>query len=156
EQFLSDRAIERRITQNIQLDELDLPVDPVYIDTVLAQGEIQLVNRSKWFNTITIRTTDLQALQQVATLPFVIDIKSTSGGNSDQPVPDKFIPDHSFAKQLDYGASFLQVSMMNGHLLHELAQGEGMLIGILDSGFQGVDSMLAFAPLRDRNGIVFS
>jgi serine protease AprX len=58
EAFLTLRAIQRRQQQGIAIDELDLPVDPVYINTVLALGEVQLVNRSKWFNAITIRTSD--------------------------------------------------------------------------------------------------
>ncbi|MBK7481122.1 MAG: S8 family serine peptidase [Flavobacteriales bacterium] len=33
---------------------------------------------------------------------------------------------------------------------------KGMLIGVLDSGFDGVDSALAFAPLRDRGGILLT
>ena len=51
-----------------------------------------------------------------------------------------------------YGASLRAISMMNGHLLHELggARGEGMLIGILDGGFDRADSMEAFAELRAR------
>ncbi|HNA33819.1 MAG TPA: hypothetical protein PL106_11910, partial [Flavobacteriales bacterium] len=55
EAFLSPRAIDRRAIQGIPVDSTDLPVDPVYITTVLAQGDVQLVNRSKWFNAITIR-----------------------------------------------------------------------------------------------------
>ncbi len=156
QQFLSDRAIQRRIVQGIELDELDLPVDPIYIDTVLAQGDVQLLNKSKWFNAITIRTTEIETLQEIALLPFVIDIKTTAGSSSIAPIGDKFAPEREVAKVLDYGGSFTQVGMMNGHLLHELSQGEGMLIGVLDSGFEGVDWMPAFAPLRDRNGIVLT
>ncbi len=156
QQFLSDRAIQRRIDQGIGFDELDLPVDPVYIDTVLAQGDVQLLNRSKWFNVITVRTADIAVLQQIAQLPFVIDIKNTSDRELESIVPDKFNVEKAVAKDLDYGGSFTQVSMMNGHLLHELSQGEGMLIGVLDSGFEGVDWMPAFAPLRDRNGIILT
>ena len=156
QEFLSDRAIQRRVVQGIELDELDLPVDPVYIDTVLAQGDVQLVNRSKWFNAITIRTTEIETLQEIALLPFVIDIKTTAGSSQIAPIGDKFHQEREVAKILDYGGSFTQVSMMNGHLLHELSQGEGMLIGVLDSGFDGVDWMPAFAPLRDRNGIVLT
>jgi subtilisin family serine protease len=56
-----------------------------------------------------------------------------------------------------YGPSFRQIAMLNGHLLHnEGAQGQGMLIGVLDSGFEGVDVSAAFAAIRDRNGIVLA
>ncbi|HEY0978351.1 MAG TPA: S8 family serine peptidase, partial [Flavobacteriales bacterium] len=57
-----------------------------------------------------------------------------------------------------YGEAYRQVSMMNGHLLHNLgaARGEGMLIGILDSGFEGADHYPGFAALRDQGGIAFT
>jgi subtilisin family serine protease len=56
-----------------------------------------------------------------------------------------------------YGASFRQIEMMNGHLLHQAgAHGEGILLGILDAGFLDADSLPAFAELRARNGIVFT
>jgi subtilisin family serine protease len=55
-----------------------------------------------------------------------------------------------------YGASLRQVSMMNAHLLHTHgnARGEGMLMGILDSGFDQVDSLAAFGRLRERGGVL--
>jgi len=162
EQFLSARALTRRQNQNIALDESDLPVDPAYITTVLAQGDIQLINRSKWFNAITIRTTDADALTAIQGLPFVQNVRSTRrlvGGHADM---DKFgsAEPTSGARGGDpsaYGPSFLQISMLNGHLLHAIdAKGQGMLIGVLDSGFEDADSLPAFQPLRDRNGIILT
>jgi serine protease AprX len=156
QQFLSPRAIQRRQDQGIPLDELDLPVDPAYISTVLAQGAVQLHNRSKWFNAITIRTTDAVALAQIAQLPFVVQVRSTRTPGEVRLVPDKFPAAEGAARELDYGAAYNQVSMMNGHLLHELAQGEGLLIGVLDSGFGDADWIPAFAPLHARNGVLLT
>src|SRR5690606_23509662 len=68
--------------------------------------------------------------------------------------PDKFRSIGNSDRAFDYGAAFTQVSMMNGHLLHELSHGEGILIGVLDSGFDRADSIPAFQELRDRSGIV--
>ena len=42
EQFLSARSIARRENQGIALGESDLPVDPAYIEAVLATGDVQL------------------------------------------------------------------------------------------------------------------
>ena len=56
-----------------------------------------------------------------------------------------------------YGTAFRQIEMLNGHQLHAIqAKGQGMLIGVLDSGFLGVDSAIAFQSLRDRDGIVLT
>lgn len=157
EQFLSQRAMDRRAAQGIAYDALDLPVDPAYIETVLAAGEVDLLNRSKWFNAITIRTTDQNALAAIQGLPFIQAIRSTGSNMATRPTRDKFqalagVPDRDGEPE-SYGQSFLQIAMLNGHQLHALgAQGQGMLIGVLDSGFDGVDSSLAFQHVRDRDG----
>jgi serine protease AprX len=156
EAFLTARSIQRRQQQGIAVDDLDLPVDPAYISTVLALGEIQLVNRSKWFNAITIRTSDPVILESIQDLPFVANIRATQRFHSGSPEFDKFAaPVIGSSRDGDYGGSFLQISMMNGHLLHEIgAQGQGMMIGVLDSGFENTDVLPAFSALRDRNGIL--
>lgn len=160
QEFLSERSLARRTAQNIPLDELDLPVDPAYIATVLAQGDIQLVNRSKWFNAITIRTEDTEALAAVADLSFVQAVRSTRllhGGDA----PDKFRMPLAGGERGgdydDYGPSYFQISQMNGQVLHAMeAKGQGMLIGVLDSGFDRTDVLPAFASVRDREGIVLT
>lgn len=160
EAFLSERAIARRQAQGIAIDALDLPVDPAYIDAVLATGDVQLVNRSKWFNAITIQTTDASALETIGELPFVSQLRMGEERPGATPVVDKFrAPSNPLVERGGgegmYGSAFRQIEMLNGHLLHELeARGEGMLIGVLDSGFDRVDIIDGFTALRDRNGII--
>jgi len=161
EQFLSARAIQRRTTQGIGYDQLDLPVDPAYITAVLNTGEVDLLNQSKWFNGITIRTTDLDALSAIQSLGFVNALQPTGVSMAGQSRQPKFL---ELAPVLDrdgepelYGTAFRQIEMLNGHQLHAIqAKGQGMLIGVLDSGFLGVDSAIAFQSLRDRDGIVLT
>ena len=160
EAFLSQRALDRRQKQGIVVDSLDLPVDPAYIDALLQWGDFQLVNQSRWMNAVTIRTTDTLALDSLVLAPFVVQVRRTDTPARDpKRLPDKF-PELEKTEigvhyQGIYGAAFRQVSMMNLHLLHEQAgaRGEGMLIGVLDSGFDGVDSADLFTPLRQRDGI---
>jgi len=161
EDFLSARAIARRAAQGIAFDALDLPVDPAYIEAVLALGDVQLVNRSKWFNAITVRTTDQEALAAIQALPIVLMIRSsglsTAPGSVhnklDEPLPGE---ERDGDAEL-FGPSFRQFEMLNGQQLHALdAKGQGMLIGVLDAGFDGVDSSAAFQPLRDRGGLVMT
>lgn len=162
EAFLSPRAIDRRAVQGISVDSTDLPVDPVYITTVLAQGDVQLVNRSKWFNAITVRTSDTVALAAIGELPFVTQVVLTRRLHGPAPDAGKFTRPMDArggrgGGDADYGPSFNQLALMNGQVLHELdARGQGMLIGVLDSGFDGVDSLPAFAELRDRGGITLT
>lgn len=157
EEFLSPRSLERRARQGIAVNEEDLPVDPAYISALLAAGNFQLHAVSKWFNAVTIKTTDTLALDTLDELPFVAELRALSGTPS-RPSLDKFREAPTLRSgpiHADYGDSFRQVEMMNGHLLHTLAdaRGQGMLIGVLDSGFDGVDSLPAFATLRARGGV---
>ena len=82
EAYLSQRALERRQRQNIAIDSLDLPVDPAYIAQLLASGDMQLLNRSKWFNAVTIRSTDTLALDTLGLLPFVHVVKLLMDGKN--------------------------------------------------------------------------
>lgn len=158
EAYLSQRALERRARQQVPIDSLDLPVDPAYIDQLLAAGQIELLNVSKWFNAVTIRSTDTLALDSLGLLPFVHEVRQTMDG---KPRPtqaaDKFGP-VTKSYQSEHGRSFRQIEMMNGHLLHEVgeAKGQGLLIGVLDSGFEHADFLPGLATLRARNGIVLA
>ena len=49
EEFLSERALERRARLNIEIDEYDIPVNPQYLQAVAGCGA-QLLNPSKWLN----------------------------------------------------------------------------------------------------------
>ena len=159
EAFLSARAIQRRAAQNIAYDELDLPVDPAYVAAVDDLPGVAVLNRSKWFNGVTVRVESGDALAAVQALPFVATVNVSGGGEGLRPNSDKFRPPvAATARDVDealYGSSFLQISMLNGQALHGIgAQGQGMLIGVLDSGFEGVDVSMAFEAVRQRGGIV--
>lgn len=153
--YLSQRAIDRRARQGISIDSLDLPVDPAYIAQLMAAGDFQLLTVSKWLNAVTIRSTDTLALDSLGLLAFVHDVRITKDGRL-RPArhPEKIAQEKTYAQ--DYGTSFRQIEMMNGHLLQEAggAKGLGMLIGVLDAGFRDADILPGLADLRNRNGIV--
>lgn len=155
--YLSPRALERRARQGIAIDSLDLPVDPQYIQALHLACQFELLNVSKWMNAVTIRSTDTLALDTLGLLPFVGELRMTCDGRGRPSTHAvKFAPDKLFGSL--YGESFRQVQMMNGHLLQQIgrAQGQGMLIGVLDSGFLDADILPGLAALRERNGIVLA
>ena len=159
DQFLSQRALARRAAQGVALDDLDLPVDPSFVNVVEALEGVEVLNRSKWFNAVTVRISDPNALAAIQGLPFVQVVRGTGSNMVQRPTPVKFLePPADSSRDVDavrYGSSYLQFSMLNGQALHGIdAKGQGMLIGVLDSGFDGVDSALAFQGLRDRGGIL--
>lgn len=170
EQFLSDRAIQRRVAQGIVIQENDLPVNPTYIEAVAETG-VTLLNVSKWFNSVTIYTTDQTALDEISALPFVLGIEKSTAGK--QQLRDDFekpffaneqmnaLPESGLLKSstsgdtYDYGQAFNQINMLNGIALHDMGyDGTGMIIAILDAGFTNVDDLDAFDYLWDNNRIL--
>ncbi len=71
EEFLSQKAIDRRSTHSIPIVQNDLPVDPAYIAFVVNTGAT-LLNVSKWFNSVTVLTEDSLVIAAIEELPFVL------------------------------------------------------------------------------------
>lgn len=159
-EYLSQRALDRRAKQNIALDSLDLPVDPAYVQALANAVDMELIHTSRWFNAATFRSVDTLGLDTLENLPFVAKLKSTRA-KANTSAPSKFVAQRqseigSYYSGY-YGGAERQVTMLNAHLLHDQgAQGQGMLIGVLDSGFEQVDSIDYFQDLVADGRIVFT
>jgi len=166
--FLSQEAIDRRNDQGISIKLNDLPVNPVYIDSVKSAG-VTLLNRSKWFNSITIDTTgtnDSLVLDKIQSFSFVVEVESVGkwksstiwgelGWDKWEMEKSSTIPIASSLITSDYGQSFNQISMVGGEILHEQGyKGQGMTIAVLDAGFYKVDALGAFDSLWANNQIL--
>lgn len=163
QQFLSARAIERRQKHNISVVENDLPVNPSYIQAVLATGNVTLRLKSKWFNAITIQTTDSAALQAIAQLPFVSQVRTvkTSKYHFKSNKPD-LLP--VYKEQIhvtsdfcpEYGIACNQINMLNGIFLHKSGYtGKGIIIAQMDSGYPDVLNMQAFTSMISENRLLY-
>jgi serine protease AprX len=161
--FLSDRAIERRARYNIQVNEQDLPVDPAYLDSLIRTG-VEVMNPSKWFNAVTIATTDTSLLNKIRQMSFVKQLKSVRSFKSGKAAQDKFAAEfltksltetQTDTTLLQYGQATKQTGMVNGHVLHNQGyQGQGMIIAVLDAGFRNVNINHAFDSLWLKNQIL--
>jgi hypothetical protein len=116
-------------------------------------------------NSVTIFTTDTNALDQINQLPYVESIvKGTTGIQSPDQKPffinESYfkIPEEEFLKSLtsyDYGAAYNQIHMINGDALHDLGyNGSGKIIAVLDAGFMNADAIDAFDSLWDNGRIL--
>lgn len=138
--YLSQRAIARRVSQNIAIDSLDLPVNPAYIQAVKNLGEVDVLYPLKWSNGILIETTDPDVIQGVTDLSIVDRLEVSRR---------LFKPDETVTKayglpknDADYGPSLNQIEMLNGLGLHNDGfRGAGIWIAILDGGFDKADSV---------------
>ncbi|MCR5076602.1 MAG: S8 family serine peptidase [Prevotella sp.] len=154
ERFLSKKAIARRRRQGIAVDSTDLPVSPVYIRQIEAEG-VQVVAVSKWNNTVLVRDRELSHLENLATLPFVVGHQKVfTSPDSIRPLsrrvryqPDLQVLDTTIHDY--YGVGKAQIESLNGRRLHDHGlTGKGMTIAVLDAGFMNVDKIPAFKDVN--------
>jgi hypothetical protein len=155
--YLSERAIQRRIRQNIAIDSLDLPVNQNYVSKVVNVGA-RLIHSSKWLNGITVKAETDSFSIKMAKLPFVKKVQLTKTTTTksayqkfDETSGNENIPiDASL-----YGPSVYQTSILNGQFLHNRNyKGLGMQIAVLDGGFLNVNKYAAFDSLWANNQIL--
>ena len=161
--YLSPASIERRSLHRIAIDSTDLPVTPAYIDSVRLAGEVTILNASKWLNSVSIHTTDAEALQKILRFPFVKGVKpiatrqrlgiAPAGKGQLQKMGIQSIS-KTFDEPFDYGSASAQINLHNGAFLHNLGlRGQGMRIGMLDAGYYNYTSLSAFDSIT-KNGQV--
>jgi len=143
-QFLSHEAIARRIHQGLTVSELDLPVNPAYIEAVRQTG-VDVFYPSKWFNAVLVQCAATQ-LPAITGLPSVDHVEYVAPGQKLIPSGRRrFNLKH---KEVREDVTQTQLQMLGIHHMHD-AQifGDSMTIAVLDAGFQGVDTIPAFEHL---------
>ncbi|MCC6385681.1 MAG: hypothetical protein IT241_11050 [Bacteroidia bacterium] len=166
--YLSQRAIDRRIKQNIPIDSSDFPVNPSYISQIAAAGATVLT-ASRWLNAVTIEVPGSSVLNTIYSLPFVkLGYAVNRNANSVYSTKDKFkmentlhseqsrkIPEDNKVSSFDYGPSYDQIAMLNGDMLHNSGKtGQGKVIAVIDAGFFNADNMIVFDSLRNQNRLL--
>lgn len=141
EEFLSEKAINRRLKHNIRIDETDLPISPEYIKAVEGIG-CKVIAASKWVNTITIHCNDSVIVEKIRNLDFVESTElvwlgytsdEVSGGQDEARTMSRSSYEYPTNH---YGYGYEQLKMVNGKYLHDKGyEGEGIEIAVLDAGF---------------------
>lgn len=152
QEFLSERALERRHRQGIDIDSTDLPVCKAYIDRLVEQGgEYQM--QSKWNNTVLMLVHDEEIAERFRQNPFVVDVRKVWVS------PDTVFPrnkdrkkeiTNKWKKTDDYyGVAARQIKIHHGDSLHLAGfRGEGMHVAVIDAGYYNVDKMKFFRKLH--------
>jgi subtilisin family serine protease len=141
--FLSQKSIDRRTKQHLFVDDSDLPIDPAYFEAIANTGA-HIRTYSKWVNTVVVHLPDPNILPALENLPFVDSLYCVWKGvlpTKSEVEAASVIKKKNVENDINsYGNGFTQISLNNGHFLHEAGfRGEGMTIAILDGGFTNVD-----------------
>ncbi|HSF54843.1 MAG TPA: hypothetical protein VLA71_13900, partial [Algoriphagus sp.] len=168
QEFLTQKAIDRRIREGIQADSLDLPVSAKYLEEVSALSEYVLYS-SKWMNAA-ILVADKSSAEQLKTLPYVEKVELVAHDFLKQPnakmrykvfasttletnckVPklnsrELAITDNTY----DYQNQLIGIDKMH----EEGFTGEGVTVAVFDAGFPGVNTASPFSHLIANNQII--
>ena len=151
EEFLSERAIERRNRQQLPVDETDLPVSQVYIDELKATGA-RLVTTSKWNNTVVLEVSDTLLMDEISKKSFVTGVKKVWVSPDSIPPRNmkrkKEVKNKVEKTDCHYGNALRQIEIHGGDSLHTAGfAGKGMHVAVIDAGFYNADEIKFFRKM---------
>ncbi|HKO76721.1 MAG TPA: S8 family serine peptidase [Flavobacterium sp.] len=158
--MLSQRAIDRRINQNISFDSKDIPIDVSFISQIKAVSGITVMAKSKWLNALHIRgtQTDINSLKSFSFVDKIDFANKSLNTTGKKATANKMkAVNKVLEKQVDfaYGSSANQIQMLHGDVLHQQNYtGSGIIIAVMDAGFPGVNTAQPFQRLLDNSQIL--
>lgn len=147
----SPKALEQK--KSLGFDFYDLPVSPVYISQLNKKGKV--VNKSKWLNAVHFST--LASKEDLdKEFPFISHSIALNPIEIDQDFTVSIEDEESLADTALYDKSYNQLEMTSTiSCMHDREyNGNGVLIAVLDAGFPKMDSMQAFAKMRNQGRII--
>ncbi len=161
--YLSPASINRRLSQNIPIHITDLPVNQTYVNQIAATGAT-VIYKSKWFNAVIAEVSSSIQLNSINSLTCVNISTLVSRYNPiDNDLENNAINNFKVEQNIfkrasgnyNYGPSASQINMINLECMHNLGfRGQGITIGVFDSGFLSTNTFSAFDSLRSENRII--
>ncbi len=149
-QFLSKKSIDRRIKSKVAIDETDFPVCQDYIQKIAVHSKYIYIS-SKWLNGAAIEASAEQ-INTIKQFSFVKDIQELRLKKSIITLSNNTANNMGFCPA-DFALP--QLDMLNATLLHHNGYtGKGILICVMDDGFNTVNTMSTFAHLYTNNQIL--
>lgn len=162
--YLSPRAITRRTLQGIPIDSTDLPVCADYVDSVLTLTGGKLHGTSKWMNAVVVLVRDSTDMHSIDGKPYIKDRRFIAYYTDS--LHRTFNDDDSVAYPLPvakqtadpsvyFGLTWTQTALVHGDALNTDGHlGDGMLIAVMDGGFQDADTHPALASMWSESRMV--
>ena len=150
---ITERSIKRRaktLPPDRLIDEYDIPIAQSILTQIESSGA-KIRTASRWLNAISVEATQ-QQLQCIASMPEVKALSSVIVLRRSEPIPQsagKIFHKSAGTGRLEYGLSATQLTNMKVIDLHSLGiNGQGVLIGILDDGFNNYRTHIAFQNIK--------
>jgi len=160
EAYLSPRALQRRANLGIAIDEYDIPVNPQYLQAVADCGA-QLLNPSKWLNGVSVHVTNPAVIEAIYALDFVEVVRNCPNDLKAQEMKERWLANEMKPVETHrgmygyYGGAEAQVKQLNVDQLHEQGfDGTGIVIAVLDGGFQGTEEASCFDNMREEGRLL--
>lgn len=149
--FLSQRAVSRREQQGIAITEQDLPVNTSYVQAVKDAGA-DVFFKTRWLNGVLIQC-DASVISALTSLSFVERVEYVAP-NAKLMTNGRKKSDTKSRTSKSADVTQTQLGMVGiDEMQTDGYRGEGMIVGIFDSGFQGVNVNEPFQPLFAENRI---
>lgn len=149
---LSERAIHRRERMHIVPDSLDYAVNQRYIEGIRKVGGTQarVLGASRWLNAV-IWHGPADALNKLEALPYVrrmAPMQRHKMLNAAETAPQEVAAPQEIIRPWN----FRQLTITNTHRLHQMGfTGEGVVLAVLDDGYNKVNEVDAFERMREQN-----
>ncbi|NBW35903.1 MAG: hypothetical protein EBR30_12945 [Cytophagia bacterium] len=150
EAYLSQRAINRRLKNDVDISIQDLPVNANYVNEVKQTGALTYYT-SRWFNALLIQC-DANLLPAIQALTIVDRVELVAPGtlNTTNETKSPAYLSARIASNKNIKTTS-QLSMLGLDAMHELnIRGEGVKVAVFDSGFPGVNTVAPFSHLQDN------
>jgi serine protease AprX len=167
---LTSRALERR-AKSLRADRMvstdDLPINPPYLSAITAAGAT-VAQTSRWLNTVMVRADSL-TIERLRGLPFVasVDVVRAIGPSAPAPFgklaiapPSSHATNSASALEClsdHYGLSDFQNRFSGIDEAHRMGiAGEGVLVGVLDAGFERRHRAFAHTRIEKEFDFVYN
>ncbi len=171
-EFLSEKSIERRIVQEIPINESDKPLSAEYLDDIKASGA-QIVYQSKWLNMVIVKSDEKSFNSKISKKSYIKSVhpadylyeepatkreKPFFEKETIEKIPESLIKSkqgENTSNFYQYGLGLNQIEMIGVQHLHNMGYaGAGMTIGVIDAGFNRVNLHPAFDSLWHNGQIL--
>lgn len=142
---IPDEVLQRRKKKISNIDSLitlaDIPIYSGYLSAIEKLDDIKIHHKIKWMNAVSVFVFNKSVIDSIKDLPFVKNVKPVKKIRFISTKQEKNIEPNttiiSAASTIyDYGPSYFQYDLSKIPTLHsEGINGEGVRIGLLDSGF---------------------